>query len=187
MAVLQTATRLFLERGWSRATMQELAERLNITKPALYNYFENKEDVLKHCILLNNERTKAAFEAAEAHAGTGIERLRIFMRLYVAVSTSEAGACVNRIDDRELQEELRSEFGAIKRVIDRRARKLVDEGIADGSIVPCDSRMATFVFMSAIQSISRWYRPDGAMTSEEISEAYAERLIAGLGPPESHP
>jgi AcrR family transcriptional regulator len=182
-AVLRAATRLFLERGWNRATMQELAERLNITKPALYNYFASKEDILRHCILLNDEMTSAAFVAAEAHPGRGIDRLRVFLERYVAVSTSERGAFVNRIDDREIQEEVRAEFRAIKRVIDRRARALVEAGVADGSIAPCDVRLATFAFMGAIQWVSRWYRPDGPQTSDEIAREYSIRLISGLAAP----
>lgn len=179
-AVLHAATRLFLERGYHHATMQELAERLNITKPALYNYFHNKEDVLRQCILINNKATAAAFTTAEAHRGKGIDRLRLFLQLYVAVSTSAAGACANRIDDRELPEEFRAEWRAIKRTIDLRARALVSAGIKDGSIVQCDVRMATSVFMGAIQWISRWYRPDGPMTSDAIAREYSVRLTSGL-------
>ena len=33
-AVLRTAVQLFLEQGYHRATLNEVAERLNITKPA---------------------------------------------------------------------------------------------------------------------------------------------------------
>lgn len=182
-AVLRSATRLFLERGYNRATMQELGDRLNITKAALYNYFLSKEDVLRQCILVNNERTTAAFVAAEAHPGKGIDRLRLFLQLYVAVSTSDTGACANRIDDRELPDELRAEFVAVKRAIDLRARALVEAGVKDGSIVPCDVRMATFAFMGAIQWISRWYRPDGPLSSEEIAREYSIRLISGLATP----
>jgi AcrR family transcriptional regulator len=180
---LQAATQLFLERGYHHATMQELAERLNITKPALYNYFHSKEDVLRKCILINNESTAAAFVTAEAYRGKGIDRLRLFIRLYVAVSTSAAGACANRIDDRELPEEFRAEWRAIKRTIDLRARALVSSGIKDGSIVACDVRMATFVFMGAIQWISRWYRRDGSMSSDGIAREYAIRLSSGLAVP----
>jgi AcrR family transcriptional regulator len=179
-AVLRVAARLFLERGWNGATMQELGERLNITKPALYNCFLSKEDVLRHCILINNEKTANAFAAAEAHSGKGIDRLRLFLQLYAAVSTSETGACVNRIDDRELDQELREEFTSIKRTIDLRARALVAAGIKDGSIAPCDVRMTTFVLMGAVQSISRWYRSDGVLTSDEIAREISIRLISGL-------
>jgi AcrR family transcriptional regulator len=186
-AVLDAATRLFLERGWNKATMQELADRLNITKPALYNWFSSKEDILRRCILLNDEMTTAAFSAAEAHPGRGIDRLRVFLERYVAVSTSERGAFVNRIDDREIQDEVRAEFRTIKRAIDARARALVEAGVADGSIAPCDVRLATFAFMGAIQSISRWYRPDGPQNSDEIAREYSIRLISGLAPAGAQP
>lgn len=184
-AVLRAASRLFLERGWNRATLQELADRLNITKPALYNYFSSKEDILRHCISLNEEMTLSAFDTAEAHPGTGLERLRVFLELYAAVNMSERGAFPNRLDDRELQDEVRHELRAIKRGIDRRARALVEAGIADGSITPCDVRLATFAFMGAIQSISRWYKPDGAQASEDIAREFATRIISGLLPSET--
>lgn len=179
-AVLRAAMRLFLERGFNKASMRELAERLNITKPALYNYFSSKEEILKQCIDLNHEMTNEAFATAEAHPGNGMDRLRVFLERYVAVSTLERGAFVNRIDDRELQDDVRDHFRAIKRGIDRRVRDLVEAGIADGSIAPCDVRLTTFMFMGAIQWISQWYRPDGPQTSDEIAREYAERLVNGL-------
>src|SRR5882757_8341155 len=48
-AVLRTAVQLFLEQGYHRATLNEVAERLNITKPALYNYFRGKDEILFEC------------------------------------------------------------------------------------------------------------------------------------------
>src|ERR1700691_193536 len=45
-AVLRTALQSFLEQGYHRATLNDVAERLNITKPALYNYFRGKDDIL---------------------------------------------------------------------------------------------------------------------------------------------
>ena len=40
-AILQTAAQLFLEKSYGRASMNDVAERLNITKPALYHYCRN--------------------------------------------------------------------------------------------------------------------------------------------------
>src|ERR1700728_1277873 len=48
-AVLQTAAHMFLEQGYRRTSMSELAKRLKITKPALYYYFRNKEEILVEC------------------------------------------------------------------------------------------------------------------------------------------
>src|ERR1041385_6323366 len=51
-AVLQTAAELFIEKSYSRASMNDVAERLKITKPALYHYFQNKEQILLECYRL---------------------------------------------------------------------------------------------------------------------------------------
>ena len=45
-AVLHTAVRMFLERSYGRTSMNDVAMQLNITKPALYHYFRNKEEIL---------------------------------------------------------------------------------------------------------------------------------------------
>ena len=45
-AVLQTAAQLFLEKSFGRTSLKDVADRLNITKPALYHYFRNKEQIL---------------------------------------------------------------------------------------------------------------------------------------------
>ena len=51
-AVLKTAAQLFLEKSYGRTSMNDVAERLNITKPALYHYFRNKEEILLECYRL---------------------------------------------------------------------------------------------------------------------------------------
>ncbi len=48
-AVLRTAVQLLLEQGYHRATLNEVAQRLNITKPAIYNDFGGKDEILFEC------------------------------------------------------------------------------------------------------------------------------------------
>jgi AcrR family transcriptional regulator len=40
------ALAVFSERGWDGATLREIAERLDITRPALYYHYRSKEDIL---------------------------------------------------------------------------------------------------------------------------------------------
>ena len=48
-AVMKTAAHLFLEHGYQKTSMSLLAARLKVTKPALYYYFRNKEEILVEC------------------------------------------------------------------------------------------------------------------------------------------
>ena len=51
-AILATAAQLFLEKSYGRTSLNDVAERLSITKPALYHYFRNKEQILLECYRL---------------------------------------------------------------------------------------------------------------------------------------
>jgi len=48
-AALKTAAQLFLEKGYRPTSLNDVARRLHITKPALYHYFHNKEEILLGC------------------------------------------------------------------------------------------------------------------------------------------
>src|SRR6187399_3361575 len=75
-AVLRTAVQLFLEQGYHRVTLNDVADRLNITKPALYNYFRGKDEILFECWALGAEHVDERIDEIAASGGTGLEKLR---------------------------------------------------------------------------------------------------------------
>lgn len=44
--IQDVALDVFSERGWEGATLREIADRLGITRPALYYHYKSKEDIL---------------------------------------------------------------------------------------------------------------------------------------------
>src|SRR6202522_411367 len=97
-AVLRAAVALFLEQGYPRATLTGVAERLNITKPALYNYFSGKDDILFECWALGQERVDEFIAEIEASGGTGLARLRKLIRAYASIMATDFGASLVRFD-----------------------------------------------------------------------------------------
>src|ERR1700722_7757397 len=75
-AVLRTAVQLFLEQGYHHATLNEGAERLNITKPALYNYFRGNDEILFDCLTAGQERVDGFIADIDPGGGTGLAKLR---------------------------------------------------------------------------------------------------------------
>ena len=45
--ILDTALDLFIERGYDKTSLREIAERVGVTKAALYYHFSSKEDILR--------------------------------------------------------------------------------------------------------------------------------------------
>ena len=72
--ILEAAMRVFAEKGYPRATMEEIAERALLSRVALYKYFHDKEAILK--ALLEWKIEELAARLAEAGGGTYPEAVR---------------------------------------------------------------------------------------------------------------
>src|ERR1051325_9805480 len=152
-AVLQTAAQLFLEKSYGRTSMNDVAARLNITKPALYHYFQNKEEILLECYRLGTGMIEEILNDIAAHCGTGLEKVEAFIYSYANVMTVNFGRCVMRLDEGDLPPEAFGDVRNYKRKIDRRLRSFIQEGIADGSVAPCDPKLAAFAIAGALNWI----------------------------------
>jgi len=181
-AVLQTAAQLFLEKSYGRTSMNDVAARLNITKPALYHYFRNKEEILLGCYQLGTAMIEEILNEIAAHYGTGLEKVEAFIDSYTKVMTVNFGRCVMRLDEGDLSPEAFMNIRNYKRKIDRRLRSFLQEGIADGSIAPCDPKLAAFAIAGALNWICIWYEPNGPLSPDEIAAQYVRTLTRGLTP-----
>lgn len=179
-AVLRMAVKMFLTEGYHRTTLNEVAARLHITKPALYNYFRSKEEILVECYRLGQDTYDAMMARLESHGGSGLDKVRALIRAYVEAITSDFGMCVTRLDDRELSPEARASVRRAKRGYDTAFRKRIEEGVTDGSILPCDPKLAAFAIAGSLNWIGHWYDPDGPLTAAAIADDFAERLTGGL-------
>jgi AcrR family transcriptional regulator len=179
-AILETAAQLFLEKGYGRTSMNDVAERLTITKPALYHYFHNKEEILLECYRWGTGLIEDGLNKIAGDCGTGLEKVDAFIYSYANVLTVNFGRCVMRLDEGDLSSKALAEVRTYKRKIDRRLRSFIQEGIEDGSIMPCDPKLAAFAIAGAVNWICMWYEPAGALSAEEIATQFAQTLTQGL-------
>jgi AcrR family transcriptional regulator len=180
-AAIEQALRAFGRRGFKNTSLGTIAEALNVSKPALYYYFEDKQELLYECHKLSMEIGDRALEAAINAGGTGLDKVLRFVSAYVAALTGElsASAVLDELD--ELKPDHRRLIEKRRREFDRSLRSLVDEGISDGSIRACDSKFIVFWFMGAIHGIPGWFRQDGAQTGAQIAEKFTDFIRRGVG------
>ena len=68
--ILRIAEEVFAERGFQATTMEDIAERVGVTKPLIYEYFGSKEGLLSACITRARTELRVATEAAWQEVGT---------------------------------------------------------------------------------------------------------------------
>ena len=70
--IQQTALDLFAERGVQQTSLRDIAERVGVSKPALYYHFASREDLLNSLVqpMIDDFEAYAAAQQAAAPVGT---------------------------------------------------------------------------------------------------------------------
>ena len=69
---------------------------------------------------------------------------------------------------------------AAKKRIDRTFRTYLADGVTDGSIKPCDPKLAAFAIAGSLNWIGHWYQRDRAWSGEAVAGQFAVQLTEGL-------
>lgn len=181
-ALIAAAGRAFGVKGFHNTTLDDVAQALGVTKPALYRYVKNKHEILYECHRLAIGMAEQALEEARAHTPDPLEALRLFVAGYIRQMTGELGTCVVLTEYYSMTQEHSEQIQRRRRVVDTGLRQLVQQCIDDGTIEPCDPKLAVFFFMGAINNINRWFTEGGPKSGDEIAQAFADYAIAGLRP-----
>jgi AcrR family transcriptional regulator len=181
-AVLRAAAQLFNEFGYHDTSLAMVAARLQVTKPTLYYYVRNKEEILFECVRLGLELLRAAIAAAAASGGSAVDKLKAAMHEYALIVTRDYGRCLIRVGEEPLAPTDRKELRRLKAELDHEFRILIEQGIAEGSLAPCDPKLAAFTLAGALSWIGRWYDPNGALDAEAVARESTAILMNGLSP-----
>jgi AcrR family transcriptional regulator len=179
-AVLRAAADLFNEKGFHSTSIDDVARRLHVTKPTIYHYIENKNDILYQCIRLGVEATREAVATVAVQDRPAIERLKDAMREHARITARDFGMCAIRVGENDLPPEWRNRIRRLRRDVDRLYRGLVQQGIDEGSLAPADPKLASFTIAAAIAWISRWYHADGPLSVDDIADQCVDLLMNGL-------
>jgi AcrR family transcriptional regulator len=181
-AVVRAAAREFNARGYHNTSLDDIAAALGVTKPTVYYYVANKEQLLYECFHAGLQRIRESTLAADRAGRPVRERLNAVIRGYAGAMASEYGWCMVRAHEHDLGPELGRRINGLKSEIDQVIRRLLREGAQDGSIGPCDPKLTAFAIAGALNWIAHWYREGQPLTSTEVAESFIAFFEQGLLP-----
>lgn len=88
-AIKKAAFALMAEKGLDKVSMREIAEKVNVTKPVLYYYFKNKEDLCYSIIEEHEEAFSKKLEAARRAAQSLEEIVTLGLQSHVDFFTKD--------------------------------------------------------------------------------------------------
>lgn len=173
--IVEAARQLYEERGLSRTSVKDIAERAGITRSLFYHYFTDKqavtsavlddfvEDYIEALSIWNDERMTGEIEQAL----DGVVRV-------LRVSVFEGSSFRRALDTRE-NAALYIEF--INRVADRTARYIVDTTVRDYSELHSVSIVHLYeTFYILILGICGYIRTHQDVSDEVLKDIIAQSL-----------
>ena len=88
--IYEQATRLFAERGFAGTSLQDIADAMGMTRPSLYYYVKNKDQLLARLVTEITEGPAAAVEEIADRDLDATAKLRALVRLIAARQADHA-------------------------------------------------------------------------------------------------
>lgn len=176
--ILTAAADVLAERGYHGMSLDEIAERLDLTKATLYHYFPSKEALVSACLeaiaTRSNERLA---EVAAGSEGTAAERLqRLIVTQLVIIVRDQPQMARMFLQPMDWPESYRQRTKALRRQHDEIFRSVVRDGIASGEF-DVDETIAMHNLHGAMNYVPVWFRSKRKKDVEETAARVAENLL----------
>ncbi|HEY2035295.1 MAG TPA: TetR/AcrR family transcriptional regulator [Rhizomicrobium sp.] len=178
LAVLKAGAEEFRDKGFEKTSLDDIARKLGVTKPTLYYYISDKQDIVYACGLLANEELVAVAKSHQDEK-SGLAALTKFFRRYVEIIAGDFGYCLAMIDENLLNADRAKGMRQRKRELNAIVRSMLDEGVKDGSIAPCDTKLVSYALFGAFNWIARWHKGSAADT-DRIAKVFTSLFVDGI-------
>jgi AcrR family transcriptional regulator len=167
--ILQVAERLFHEQGYADTTLEQIVRELGVTKPYVYYYFHNKQEIFE---MLSWRPTVACFTAldfpadderpAHVKVADGLERLiRATVEHYPSAFFAYRDPQAFRPEFAAAQKNIANHFYTRLCALMERARR-------DGTLDFRETKITALAACSLPGFLYSWYRPDGRLSPEQV-------------------
>jgi len=181
--ICRVAARVFYEKGYDGASMQDIAAAVGLTKAGLYHHVGSKDRLLFEIMnygmdILDENVIQKVKGVADAR-----ERLRqtIIGHIDLIVRARDQEITVILHENRSLRGALRKKINTRKRAYIQLLEEMIAKAQEQAGAPPLISpRLGAFALLGMINWLYQWYRPEGAIKQHELAQAYAEFFFRGL-------
>jgi AcrR family transcriptional regulator len=181
-SLTDVALRVFAERGYDGASMDDVARAAGITKASIYHHVSGKEALLERGLGRALDALFAILDEPAAREGRAVDRLR---HIVERVSETTMHLLPELTVLFRVHGASKSERNAVerRRAFDRFVTEIIAQAQRDGDLRrDLDARLAARLIFGMSNSVVEWYR-SGTLTREAIARAVVAIAFDGLTAP----
>lgn len=184
--ILDRAFELFASKGYARTTLQDIATATGLTRPALYHYISNKDELIEKLVAeIAGNSAEVLHRINEAPDAAPEVRLR---QMCLAIATQNM-AHPDRFrlliaSEHELPGALMERYRESRRAVLRELIRVIDDGQVARVFRPCDARVAALGIVGMLNWVAWWHRPGDRDEDGRIAGQLADMAIRAVIDPD---
>lgn len=179
--ITETAAQVFRQKGYHGASMNDIAEAVNLQKASLYHHFTSKQEILLEIL---DKALQLLLERISPIAEQRIpadKKLRLLIRAYLTILVENIDlAAVLLFEHRALERRQHAQHIPNRDKFESLWKDLIHEGVRSKLFKCDDPGLAVRALLGQMNWTITWFRPDGGKTIEQIADSYSDLLLNGL-------
>lgn len=179
--ILSVAARLFREKGYISASLDDITDEIGISKPAVYYYFEAKEDILFEICMTHINHLHSQAKAIAASDLDLIDKIAKMLANHMMQFHLQRDSAETYLREAaHLSLERRKFASDTLKLYESFLREHVDQAISQGIFRPVDSKLVLRGIGGMLNWLGNWYTPDGNCNINYIIATHIEFIMHGL-------
>ena len=181
--IVDKASTVFWKKGYTGASMRDIAKACKCKSANIYNFFHSKEEILFEFLHKQNLIILEKIEHFESdRTETPYEQLREFIHLHIqhVLSYQKTSRFLFDSGLERLSKSNRDKVILQRDEYDRILAGIIQRGIDAGQFREIDAKMAARYIASMITRTIIWYSPKGPLSMEDVAEFIFNFSVNGL-------
>lgn len=180
MRILRVSAESFNRNGYYQTSLDALAAELNVTKPTLYYYVKNKDDILDGILAIAIDQLRTLIAETAESKTSGLEKLHTFFLRYSEIVTDVFGTCLILMRINAPEEKFREPYHALSAEVFSAVRGLIESGIADNSIADCNPKFMASAMIASLNEAVYWHIAQGRQSPSSAAPGYWDTFSLAL-------
>ncbi|WP_019241584.1 MULTISPECIES: TetR/AcrR family transcriptional regulator [Bacillus] len=181
--ILEACIDLFGEKGYKETSIQDITKQIGVTKGAFYYYYNSKQEILGDiCMSYIETQLEQQQVVLDNPSLDSKEKLYQLVLIEIKSIKNERGSA--RIffrDMRNIEDSQLKEIKVKRNQFRKNYQTLINQGINNGEFKESlDAEMLTFGILGIANWTYYWFKPDGRMSEESITDIFVDMILNGI-------
>jgi len=180
--ILETARKVFMEKGFKKVTMKDIVEACEISRGGLYLYFESTSQIFLEVLKLESQEADDVFSDSITEDATAADILILFLKEQKKELLRKKDTLTQAIYEFYFENDLPKKDNVLKKQFDSAVKiieKLIEAGVANGELYCEDCQGTARNIMFVLEGLKISAQTIG-ITAEAVDREIAY-ILAGLG------